>query len=444
MQLYSHLQQGLSGLRKHTQFGVTLLLLVAIPVGFLISGQRFLSISKAAQERAERGRIGLLHDAVAAFAKREIHTDDRSHLISEIVAQNPDITKFVIFVYRDGAYAVDTSYGDIGDVGQYREELRESGTRDDESLIFETSESGVRHWLGVRALPGNPIPTTFILTDMSMEAQDSLYASEIKKTYVYLLGIVLLLMVLVLRHARIINYSELYKKLKEALGAKTTFITMTAHELRAPLTAMRGYASMIRESSETSSESKKYAERIEDSSKYMIGLVSDMLDLAKMDSGSMVLQKDICSVKEVAQGLVERLGALGKDHTIALVAEPISEDLIISIDRTRFEQILTNLISNAIKYTREGGVTLAASVVHGKCEIRIKDTGTGMTAEDQHKLFSPFFRTEDAESSEVVGTGLGMWITKQFIENMGGTVAVESIHGVGTHVVVRFPLSTAS
>ena len=435
--------RGWNLLHIHRQFVYTLLLLLIIPTAFLFSGQQFLNVAREHYDRAEKDRIGLLHDIFVSYLE-ETHgnIEGARRMAVRLGALNPDLSVFSVLQYQDQKFTTDPFIGESIDSRRYENELRAAGIRTDESLIFEGYENGKHVWIGVRAMNiGSASANYFLLTVLDISASDALYAHRVLIAYAYLAGIIFLIALLIIRHARIINYAELYEKLKEALVAKTTFITMTAHELRAPLTAMRGYASMIRESTEVSKETQERASRIEESSAYMVHLVSDMLDVAKIESGTMTLLKESVSVKEVIENLMTRLGSLGAEHNVTLQTEPMAEDVHIMVDHTRFEQILTNLISNAIKYTTEGTVTLAVSVAHNTCEIRIKDTGSGMNAEDQHKLFSPYFRTEDAETSGVTGTGLGMWITKQFIEVMGGSVDVESIHGVGTHVVVIFPLA---
>ncbi len=433
-------RRGVRLIKVHRSFVYTAALLVIIPVTFVLSGQQFLDVAREHQTRAEKNRIGLLHDAFVAYTEETQNTDGLVRMATQIATLNPDIRYLGLVTYREGIFTSRALAGDLVDENLYTDLIKVSSVRLDESVVFETRIQGESVRVGVRAIAKEgALPEQFLVTTFSTEASDAVYRSKVRMTYLYLLGVIFLIMLLVIRHARIINYADLYTEQKRALSAKTAFITMTAHELRSPLSAIRGYASMLVEAKGVSKEKKEYAKRIEESSAYMIGLVSDMLDVAKIESGGAVLAKDRCLVEETLLRLVSRLEALATEHGIALRVEGVAKDLAIMADRTRLEQILVNLISNALKYTKEGSVTLAASVVHGKCEIRIKDTGVGMSAEDQQKLFAPFFRTEDAEISGVVGTGLGMWITKQFIEAMGGSVDVESIRGVGTHIVVKFP-----
>jgi signal transduction histidine kinase len=114
---------------------------------------------------------------------------------------------------------------------------------------------------------------------------------------------------------------------------------------------------------------------------------------------------------------------------------------MVNADGERLKQAITNILSNAIKYTPRGSITISLEQRSDRVELRVQDTGTGIGADEQKQLFAPFFRTKSADQSKTTGTGLGMWITKQLIEAMGGSIGVESIRGIGTHIVVTLQKS---
>ena len=128
-----------------------------------------------------------------------------------------------------------------------------------------------------------------------------------------------------------------------------------------------------------------------------------------------------------------------QEKNISLVADHIAKELFINVDEKRLHQAFTNLVSNSIKYTQAGTISIGMEERSDRVEIRVKDTGMGISAENQKNLFTPFFRVENTVVNQTVGTGLGMWITKQLIELMEGSIGVESIRGVGTHIVVTLP-----
>jgi signal transduction histidine kinase len=143
-------------------------------------------------------------------------------------------------------------------------------------------------------------------------------------------------------------------------------------------------------------------------------------------------------VKGVVEQVINDLGAVAAAKEIVLRDQSRSDTISLQTDRHRLLQILYNVVSNAVKYSSEGEVSIAYDETPLAVTIRVQDTGHGISAEDQKKLFQPFSRVGNAEASGEVGSGLGMWITKQLVEHLGGTIGVESIKDVGTHVVLTF------
>jgi two-component system sensor histidine kinase EvgS len=220
------------------------------------------------------------------------------------------------------------------------------------------------------------------------------------------------------------------------------FVNMTAHELRTPLTAIKGYASMIREDDTVASTHRSYAERIEESSNALITLISDLLDLARLQSGKLSFATERIDMVEVLLSTIELVRPLAQAKGLGLKTDFAHEvSHTVNADKKRMTQVFTNILSNSIKYTKEGNVTIGVNQVSKRLEIRVKDTGMGISADDQKRLFAPYFRVASVDVEKTTGTGLGMWITKRMIEEMGGTIDVESIKGVGTHIVLTFALS---
>lgn len=130
---------------------------------------------------------------------------------------------------------------------------------------------------------------------------------------------------------------------------------------------------------------------------------------------------------------------LASDKGLTLTCET-GELPLIAVDVDRFRQVMINFIGNAIKYTPRGSVRLMTNVVDNHVVIRISDTGMGISAEDQKKIFQKFFRIKNEETAHIMGTGLGLWITQEIVRNMNGTIAIESIKGKGTDFIVSFPV----
>jgi signal transduction histidine kinase len=213
---------------------------------------------------------------------------------------------------------------------------------------------------------------------------------------------------------------------------------MIAHEFRTPLTAIKGYASFLEESNNLSDEEHRYIQNIRSSTERLVLLVNDFLEVARLQSGKIKLDIKSTDVSNVVERTINDLQPIAKEKNLKLVFDAPKNKINLDTDANRLVQVLTNIITNSLKYTEKGTVTVSVEEGYKTVSLIIKDTGTGISADDQKKLFAPFTRVGNVDKTNVTGTGLGMWITKQLVEFLGGTIGVESIRGVGTHIVITF------
>lgn len=440
--MFSVLKNGLAYIKEHPQLLFTLVLIIVVPFAFLWSGQQFLHASKENQERLEKDRIGLMHDVFASYLRAvDFNAPRVQKELEALAALNPDITKFRVAEDTEAGViplaALDT--GIVGVAGEDGSAYRIAQIHEGESIISPRVEDGRRYWQSFRLVVSEADEEYYIFTETSLEGLDALFAARVRTAYYWLFGLLAVVLFLIVRHVRLIDYSYLYREAKRANETKDLFTNMITHELRAPLTAMRGYASMIQEQEALPEEVKEEAQRIEESSERLILIVNDLLDVARIQSGKLSVTKEDVDVSEIVISVVEEQEASAREKHIELAHEGAKSEVRIQGDEKRLHQALTNLVSNAIKYTKQGSIEVSLTDRRDRVEIRVQDTGMGIAAEDQKELFAPFFRVESGDVSEVTGTGLGMWITKQLIELMGGSIGVESIRGVGTHVVITLP-----
>ncbi len=433
------LEYGMQYVLHHTHILVALLLLIVLPILFINSGEQFLEAGRANQERLQKDRVGIIHDSfVSILSATNADRDVMQSEVESLTELNPDIELFVI-QQRVGNQLQNIVSSDpeiLAATSTLSDMHRNAAIRFDESLIFETAEEGERFWYGYRASEVNGT-TYFIGTVVSLGAVDSALSSREWSAYWSLALVYLFILALAYWHIRMTNYQALYLKAKEKNESKDTFLNMVAHELRTPLTAIRGYASMQLETSDPEKRTE-YAGKVKDSSERMLGLVNDLLDVARIQSGKLAVIPEQTPLIEIAAQVTRELELLARQHSLQLTYH-LPEQVYVYADPERLHQVIVNIVSNAIKYTKQGSISISAQSKRKTVEIRIADTGTGMGSEDQQKLFSPFFRVENADTAAVTGTGLGMWITKQLVKQMNGTIGVESIKGVGTHVVVTLP-----
>lgn len=263
---------------------------------------------------------------------------------------------------------------------------------------------------------------------------------------IVLLALTVLIIVLFLSVAvRLWDYAILYKKIKEVDQMKDEFISIASHELRTPVTGIRGYTSMILEGTfgEISDKLKETLKMVQGASDRLAGLVEDLLNVSRIEQGRLEVKTAPFEAGQIIKDIAAELKIQADQKKLILEYKPHAEKLpLINIDSECFKQVLINLIGNAIKYTEKGGVTvLTEEKENGKIlEIKIKDTGIGMSAKDRERLFQKFYRVQNDKTRGITGTGLGLWITKQIIELMKGKIAVDSIENVGTQATLQFPI----
>lgn len=240
---------------------------------------------------------------------------------------------------------------------------------------------------------------------------------------------------------------ELQEARDDAVAAnksKSEFVSIVSHELKLPMTSIKGYSDLMLSGATgaLNENQTNFLNTIRNNVNRMATLVSDLADISRIESGNLRLEPREVPVWDVIDEVVTltRTQVTQKHQTVTV---NIPRELPkVWCDRNRLAQILTNLISNAIKYTQEGGAIVVHATREGDLiQIKVEDNGLGMTPEDQHKLFSKFFRSADEKIREAPGTGLGLSITKNLIELQGGKIWFESEYRKGTTFHFTVPIS---
>ena len=227
--------------------------------------------------------------------------------------------------------------------------------------------------------------------------------------------------------------------------AKSEFLSSMSHELRTPLNAILGFAQLI-ECAEPppALKQQKNVEQILKAGWYLLELINQILDLAVIESGKVVLHMERLSLAEVLNDVEAMLEHQAQKRGINMQFPLISEVFYVNADSVRIKQVITNLLSNALKYNKANGAVLVSYVKKSIKRIRIciEDTGEGITADNMSQLFQPFNRL-GKESSKEEGTGIGLVVSKRIVELMGGEIGVESVIGKGSVFWVEFDLTDA-
>lgn len=246
-------------------------------------------------------------------------------------------------------------------------------------------------------------------------------------------------------HAAIaIENARLYKQVQQANQAKSEFVSFVAHELRTPMTSIRGYASLIEREAAgpLTPQQEKFAQVIRRNVDRMKVLVSDLQDISRIEAGRLKLELAPTALTDALDEALEATQAQIEERSQQLTSN-VPDDLpVIHADPTRLTQILINLLGNACKYTPEGGkISVQAWSEDEKVHVAVSDTGIGISPEDQARLFTKFFRADDPVVQDEPGTGLGLCITKNLVELQGGDIEVESRLGEGSTFTFTVPIA---
>lgn len=244
---------------------------------------------------------------------------------------------------------------------------------------------------------------------------------------------------------------EAFKIAEDANRAKSVFLSNMSHDIRTPMNAIIGFSTLLNRDAKKPDKVKEYAKKITLSSQHLLGLINDVLDMAKIESGKTTLNVAVTNISE----LIEEINTIvqpqmkSKKHHFEIIIHGVRHELV-NVDKLRTHQILLNLLSNAIKYTPDGGnITLELTELpqesgqYAKYRFMVADNGYGMDPDYLQYIFDVFSREENSVINKIQGTGLGLAITKNLVDLMGGKIFVESEKGKGSVFTVELELTIA-
>jgi signal transduction histidine kinase len=235
------------------------------------------------------------------------------------------------------------------------------------------------------------------------------------------------------------------ERLREVDRLKQEFLANMSHELRTPLNSIIGYSEVLLDGvdGDLTEDAVEDVEAIYGSGKHLLNIINEILDLAKIDAGQMRLSTQEKDITEILKHIVTSSQVLVKDKDVEIRLEEVTPIATVQIDPIRINQIMLNLVGNAIKFTEEGSITVRYGMTDDNLvRVEVEDTGTGMSADQLELIFERFRQVDGSSTRRAGGTGLGLTITKQFVEMHGGEIGVNSEVGYGTNFWFVLPTAT--
>ncbi len=348
--------------------------------------------------------------------------------------------------YFDRARALYESVNGKKDVEQFITELKAAMEADtDYSAMFVMD--GIRNQMYCSSLPNSE---WYLITIMPYGTLNEVVKAQSEQSLTMFIigcGIILLVLIVIfvryfaLNKKQIRELEEARQQAVHANKSKSEFLSNMSHDIRTPMNAIVGMTAIAQANIDNTKRVQDCLRKITTSSKHLLGLINDVLDMSKIESGKMILNVELVSLKEVMESIVSIVQpqVRAKQQKFDVFIHDITSENVLC-DSVRFNQILLNLLSNAIKFTPEGG-TIEMSLHEKPSEkgddyvkvlLKVKDTGIGMTEEFLKHIFDSFTREDTKRVRKTEGTGLGMTITKYIVDAMGGTIDIKSEPGVGT------------
>ena len=318
---------------------------------------------------------------------------------------------------------------------------------DDERRYLLCTDLPNSEWYLLSLMPFGTLDR--ILQDLSLKRQ----SATLLMCFIIIGGIVIIFMIYYkLSRQQMMELEKARQEAIKANKAKSEFLSSMSHDIRTPMNGIVGMTAIAMANIDNQERVKDCLGKITLSSRHLLGLINDVLDMSKIESGKLTLNMNQVSLREIMDSIVNIVQPQVKErqqHFDIFIQKIQTED--VHCDSVRLNQILINLLSNAIKFTPEGGrinvyleqedSPLGAQYV--RCHFRVKDSGIGMTQEFQEKIFDTFTREEKAQIDKIEGTGLGMAITKAIVDTMKGSIELQSAPGKGSEFHITLDLEKA-
>lgn len=458
MKFFSHF--GVLFLKKNFQIVYAILLLILIPLAVVLNSLIFISSTQKVIDTELQRKATLAQgtfanslssetESILTLRKRVQEVGEISEEVYGLDILMPEGEDFRVVASLD-PQAIGTTTSFLNNLiawktGQPIAYSTLSAARAP-SLEGKVPDRGkVRYWV-VTGVLSNEEGKHVGLVSMKISSQiiDDLSRQNLNRSIFILIATIIVVVLLLSNNTRLFEYAVLFRKLREVDQMKDEFISIASHELRAPITGIQGYLRMIlkNELGPVEGTVRQKLSLVDDAAQRLHELVEDLLDVSRIEQRRLVVKEEDVDIVSSIQSVVQQLDASAQQKGLPISVEPAPRVPHVLGDAQKIRQVITNLVNNAIKYTFVGSIRITIGLREPQVEIKIIDTGLGMSAKDREHLFEKFYRIRTRKTADIPGTGLGLWITHELVRLMKGELYVDSIEGVGTQVSVLLRPST--
>lgn len=368
--------------------------------------------------------------------------EDISFVLNSAKKANSEIVSIVLLKKEGEKFAV-LGKTDKNAEKEAEDPLNQMAVTMKEPFAALTFDSGLSQnvWNVVSPLHIDKTNSYVLRLTMKRDIVDTLLNRTSKDSYLILAILILVTLLLLSNHFIFYKKAVRAQQLDEIDKLKDEFISLASHELRTPVTALKGFIDMLQKKlpAEAASLVDHELQALRTLTKGLQDLINDLLEVSRIEQGRLELHYAETDVNKTIADVIQNLTPLAAEKQLAINFTPVELPKIKS-DPSRLSQVLVNLINNSIKYTLKGKIDISAVEKADQISITIQDTGIGIPAEKIPTLFGKFNRIRDEKTQNVQGTGLGLWITKQIVELLGGKIFAESMYGTGTIFTFSLPV----
>ena len=439
--------------RREIVYSVVIIILVPVLLG--LNTLLFTNSVRSNFSTELRRKADLINGILAQSVKQHLNDTDTQTTINTLIVgvrtEYPEVQHIRVVVPSSSSYTVvaTTSLAKekFSTTDNLQFDIVSKRKHAVAKLIDAKTDTGqdTRAWnVATPVIDVNGSIVAIVSTDVLTADSDQLIDKTFFNAYIIVIISTLIIVLLLIRHFRFVTYADLLRRQKEVNQTMGDFLSVATHELKAPMSIIKGYTANVLDGDYGDLPDKVHEplNTIMDQTDRLNNLVTDLLNISRIEQGRLTFDMQPVDVVSIIRLILTNYKQRADEKQMTLTYEPPTDLPQLYADAGRVQEIMTNLIDNAIKYSVKGTVVISHDLQGDTVVTHVRDSGIGMSSEERARLFQRFYRVKNNSTKDISGTGLGLWIIKQYIEKMGGKIEVDSMVNAGTEFTVTLKKAT--